>query len=148
LRTPPDPVPAGIMETRLAALLDVFDDFPDPRIDRTKHHLVRDIVVLTILAALCGADGFVDIERFGHAKEEWLRKILPLPNGIPSHDTLGRVFAMLDPSAFADRPIEARQHTGDPVAIAVHERVHAQSSVRRSCHPGPPYFSSGSAKAR
>jgi len=49
------------------------------------------------LAILCGADGWVAIETYGKAKEEWLKTFLELPNGIPSHDTFGRVFRQLDP---------------------------------------------------
>ena len=67
----------------------------------TRLHALRDIVILSILAVICGADGFVQIEDFGKAKEDWLGKVLDLPNGIPSHDTIGRVFSLLDPEAFA-----------------------------------------------
>ena len=46
---------------------------------------------------MCGADGWVAIETYGKAKEEWLKSFLELPNGIPSHDTFGRIFSRLDP---------------------------------------------------
>lgn len=85
----------------MPTLLDAFDELEDPRMERTRLHSLRDIIVLSILAVICGADGFVQIEEFGKAKEPWLRGILDLPNGIPSHDTIGRVFARLDPEAFA-----------------------------------------------
>ena len=49
---------------------------------------------------ICGADSWVEIERFGHAKRSWLETLVPLPHGIPAHDTFGRVFAALDPTAF------------------------------------------------
>jgi hypothetical protein len=58
--------------------------------ERARLHALRDIVILSILAVICGADGFVQIEDFGKAKEDWLGKVLDLPNGIPSHDTIGR----------------------------------------------------------
>ncbi len=51
---------------------------------------------------ICGADSFVAIEEFGQSKETWLKTFLDLPNGIPSHDTLGRVFAILDPAALEE----------------------------------------------
>jgi predicted transposase YbfD/YdcC len=70
--------------------------------DRTKEHLLIDILLIALCAMLCGAEGFVDFEDFGKARRKWLRSFLALPNGIPSHDTFRRVFAMLDPGQFAD----------------------------------------------
>ena len=55
------------------------------------------IIAIAILAVLAGADGFVEIETYGKAKQEWLETFLELPHGIPSHDTFGRVFGALDP---------------------------------------------------
>ena len=82
-------------------LIDYFADLPDPRIERTKHHPLLLILVIAICATLCGADDFVAMEQWARAREDWLRERVPLPNGIPSHDTLGRVFARLDSDAFA-----------------------------------------------
>ncbi len=65
-----------------------------------------DILVIAILAVLCGADGFTEIEEFGKAKKEWLSKFLELPNGIPSHDTFGRVFTAIDSKEFHNAFIE------------------------------------------
>jgi predicted transposase YbfD/YdcC len=72
----------------------------DPRIERTKHHRLRDIIIIAICGVICGADGWVGVEEFGKAKEAWLTELLKLPNGIPSHDTFGRVFALIDPTQF------------------------------------------------
>jgi predicted transposase YbfD/YdcC len=83
-----------------ASLAEHFGDLEDPRIDRTKRHDLLDILVIALCAIICGADGWVAVESFGHAKEEWLRTFLELPNGIPSHDTFGRVFALLDSQQF------------------------------------------------
>jgi predicted transposase YbfD/YdcC len=91
------------MEPRLPDLVAVFDDLPDPRIDRTKQHRLIDIVTIAICAVLSGADSFVEIATYGRAKEAWLRTVLALPHGIPSHDTFGRVFAALDPTAVEQR---------------------------------------------
>ncbi len=79
-----------------------FKKLRDPRIDRKKAHSLHDILIIAISAMLCGAETFVDMETFGHAKDDWFKSFLDLPNGIPSHDTFGRVFAMLDPSQFMD----------------------------------------------
>ena len=57
-------------------------------------------IVITICAVICGADNWVEVEEFGHAKLEWLSRFLRLPNCIPSHDTFGRVFSRLDPEQF------------------------------------------------
>jgi predicted transposase YbfD/YdcC len=83
------------------AFVDAFADLPDPRVDRTKKHLLSDILVIAVCAVIAGADGFEEIERFGEAKRDWLKQFLKLPHGIPSHDTFNRVFAALDRTAFA-----------------------------------------------
>lgn len=77
-----------------------FAVLPDPRVDRCKLHKLIDIVTITICAVISNADGWEDIEAYAHAKEELLRTFLDLPNGSPSHDTIERVFARLDPAAF------------------------------------------------
>jgi predicted transposase YbfD/YdcC len=74
-----------------------FSGLKDPRIDRTKLHLLEDIIAIAILSILCGADTWNDMEEFGKAKIAWLKTFLKLPEGIPSHDTFRRVFSLLDP---------------------------------------------------
>ncbi len=81
-------------------LLELLEGLPDPRLDRTKKHRLVDILTIAICGALCGVDNFVELERFGLSKQRWFETFLDLPNGIPSHDTFGRVFAALDPDAF------------------------------------------------
>ena len=78
----------------------IFAQVEDPRMERTKLHRLRDIIILAICGVICGAEGWVEIEEFGKAKEAWFTELLDLPNGIPSHDTFGRVFARLDPKQF------------------------------------------------
>lgn len=77
-----------------------FSIIPDPRVERTQLHKLEDILVIVICGVICGAENWVDLAAFGRAKEGWLRTFLELPNGIPSHDTFGRVFAALDVHAF------------------------------------------------
>lgn len=84
----------------LESLLEAFDEMPDPRIDRTKKHELVDILAIAICGTIAGAEGWVAVEEFGLSREQWFRTFLSLPNGIPSHDTFGRVFSMLDPKAF------------------------------------------------
>jgi predicted transposase YbfD/YdcC len=72
----------------------------DPRASSGKRHQLLDVLIISICAVICGANGWVAVEEFGHAKQEWLSRFLALPHGIPSHDTFGRIFALLDPEQF------------------------------------------------
>jgi predicted transposase YbfD/YdcC len=83
----------------MGGLLDQLKQVKDPRVDRTKRHLLSDILAIAICAVICGADEWTEMEAFGKAKLPWFKTFLALPNGIPSHDTLARVFARLDPVA-------------------------------------------------
>lgn len=85
-----------------ANLSGYFTDIPDPRVSRTKKHLLKDILVMAILAVIAGAEGWSDIENYGYAKQQWLEEFLELPYGIPSDDTFRRVFERIDPSALED----------------------------------------------
>ena len=86
--------------TSSASIQTHFANLPDPRSDHTKQHLLLDIIVIAFSAILCGADSWVEVEAFGEAKLDWLRRFLPLPNGIPSHDTFGRVFSLINAQQF------------------------------------------------
>jgi len=77
-----------------------FGELKDPRSGRMVEHYLLDILTIAICGVICGADDWVAIEEFGRAKEQWFRTFLPLPNGIPSHDTFRRVFIHLEPEAF------------------------------------------------
>jgi len=77
-----------------------FSKVNDPRKDRTKDHKLIDIISIAICGVICGAEGWVDIENFGNSKLPWLKTFLELPNGIPSHDTFGRVFSMINAQEF------------------------------------------------
>jgi hypothetical protein len=82
------------------AIEEHFSKVTDSRKDRTKEHKLIDIIVITICAVICGAEGWVDIELYGNSKLHWLSTFLELPNGIPSHDTFGRVFSIIDAQQF------------------------------------------------
>lgn len=85
---------------RRRSMVDYFSEIPDPRMERTKQHGLVDIICLSVLAVIAGAEGWEDIEAFGRDKHTWLKKYLRLPNGIPSHDTISRVFRLLKPAEF------------------------------------------------
>jgi predicted transposase YbfD/YdcC len=85
--------------TANGCFLRFFSDLPDPR-GVNKIHKLADMIVIAVMAVICGADGWSDVALFGRCKRKWLETFLELPGGIPSHDTFGRVFALLDPDAF------------------------------------------------
>lgn len=78
-------------------LLTPFATLTDPRVERTREHLLEEILWITIAAVLCGAESWNDIESYAETKRPWLETFLKLPGGIPSHDTFNRVFSALDP---------------------------------------------------
>jgi hypothetical protein len=85
---------------RSPRIIDHFSDLEDPRIERNKLHKLIDILTIAICAVICNADTWEDIEEFAKSKESWFGKFLELPNGIPSHDTIRRVFLRLNPEQF------------------------------------------------
>jgi len=99
-----------------------FEGLEDPRRNFLTRHKLNDMIVLAICGVICGAEGWTDIEEFGQSKEEWLRQYLELPHGIPSHDTFGRLFAVIDPESFQRCFIDWVKHLakitkGEVVAI-------------------------------
>ncbi len=78
-----------------------FTNIDDPRKYNIRHNLI-DIITIAICALVCGAENWVDVEQYGKSKYNWLKQFLQLPNAIPSHDTFGRVFSLLDPKQFND----------------------------------------------
>ncbi len=90
----------GLDTKTAASFLSHFATLEDPRIERCKRHLLGDILFLAVCAMIAGANDFVAMQKFGHAKRDWLKKFLELPNGIPTHDTIGRVFSLLDGAQF------------------------------------------------
>ncbi len=84
------------------SFLEHFANLNDPRIERSKEHLLKDIIAIAILTIISGADAWVAIEAYGHAKYEWLKSFLELANGIPSHDTFSRVFCRIKSQQFQE----------------------------------------------
>lgn len=84
------------------SLLDHLATLDDPRIDRTKKHRLDDILMIALIGLIGGASTFETIHAFAKCREAWLRTFLKLPNGIPSHDTIYRVFCALDARVFAE----------------------------------------------
>lgn len=78
-----------------------FSQLKDPRVNRTKKHLLINVIFIALCAVICGAEDWVSIERFGKSRRNWLEQFLVLEKGIPSHDTFNRVFSVIDSSAFA-----------------------------------------------
>lgn len=88
------------MPEKPPTMVEHFSTLTDPRIRlKTKHKLI-DIIVITVCGTICGADNWTEIETYGNLKRKWLEGFLELPNGIPSHDTFGRVFSLISPEEF------------------------------------------------
>jgi hypothetical protein len=77
-----------------------FGELHDPRKEGMVEHKLLDMVTIAVCAVICGAQSWVDVELFGRSRERWLKQFLELPGGIPSHDTFGRVFALLNAEQF------------------------------------------------
>ena len=72
-----------VMDDVALAMVERFGMLEDPRTGPARRHELLDIIVITLCAVICGADNWVEIEEFGKAKENWFRRFLRLPNGIP-----------------------------------------------------------------
>lgn len=83
---------------RAAVLFESLTKVDDPRREHQRFHSLKDILVISICAVICGVEHWTEIEEFGEAKQEWFAEFLELENGIPSHDTFRRVFMLLDNS--------------------------------------------------
>jgi predicted transposase YbfD/YdcC len=88
--------------TSTLPLLDALIHISDPRGERNQRHPLMSIMVVAVCAVICGADNWVSIEAWGNAKKDWLSSFIDLPHGIASHDTFGRVFALLSPDEFQE----------------------------------------------
>ncbi len=78
----------------------VFSEIQDPRVERSRLHLLTDILIIGILSVIAGGKGWEDMENYGLSKYDWLKQFLGLPEGIPSADTFRRVFERINPKVF------------------------------------------------
>jgi predicted transposase YbfD/YdcC len=100
----------------IIGLMERFGDLSDPRVEGRTDHDLLDIIVLALCAVMSGAEGWDDIEDWGLAREDWLRRYLKLRNGIPGHDTIRRVFEALSPSELEQRFEQWMNAVGPTVA--------------------------------
>jgi len=129
------------MAKQALSLVKCFQEIEDHRVDRTKKHRLIDILCLAVIAVIGGAEGWEEIEEFGKQKEEWLKRFLHLSNGIPSHDTISRLFRRLKPEAFQDcfaRWIESLQDRADDKHVAIDgktlRRSHDRKTMKSALH--------------
>lgn len=117
-------------------LIECLEGLPDPRLDRARRHKLVDILTIGLCTLLARGESFTDMESYGHARLEWFKSFLELPNGIPSHDTINRVFSALDPHAFLDCFVSWVQgicpNLGDEV-VAIDGKA-----LRRAANDGDP----------
>ena len=84
----------------VGSILEFFQELEDPRSSVNRKHLLGDLIVISICAVIAGADGPKAIGVWAASNQDWLKQHLELPHGIPSHDTIGRLLALLKPAAF------------------------------------------------
>src|SRR6266851_860032 len=119
--------------------LSCLESVSDPRVNRSRRHKLVDILVIALCGFLAGCEGWVDVEWFGISKRKWLEKFLELPNGIPSHDTFGRVFALLDPQQLAGvlrQFVQAVTGSLQGEAVAIDGKTLARSGERTTGKEG------------
>lgn len=120
------------------SIMEHFSVVSDPRILLKTSHKLNEIITITLCAVIAGADDWVEIADFGNAKEEWFRTFMELPAGIPSHDTFGRVFSLINPREFEKSFAEWIQTvTCKPGIVAIdgktlrrsHDHANEQSAI-------------------
>jgi len=130
---------AKLKETDAVSIREYFADLKDPRSSVNRLHSLGDIIVICILGVIAGADGPRAIETWATAQKEWLCKHLELPHGIPSHDTIGRLLALLRPEAFqkcfqewiASFRHESATEETEPEIVAIDGKTMRRSHDRR-----------------
>jgi len=137
----------------ISPLIEHFSKVEDPRIVEYSNHLLIDIIVIAVCAIISGANTWVDIENFGNAKQDWLKQVLKLklPNGIPSHDTFGRVFRLIDAEQFQEAFVNWVQAVSEitegeivPIDGKTLRRSHNKAIGKRAIHMVSAWASSAS----
>ena len=77
-----------------------FSIVTDPRVDRCKKHKLQTILGISLVGVICGCDSWVEIEDYAKEKESFLSQVFDMTNGVPSHDTIGRLMSAIDPTEF------------------------------------------------
>lgn len=125
-------------EAFVAGLKMCFEEIQDPRVVGRCDHLLSDILAISLLAVLCGAEDFPDLAEFGRRRKAWLQEFLPLPHGIPSHDTFRRVLGALDRTQFSTclfQWTQALHEATDGKLIAIDGKVLRRSMSKKSALP-------------
>jgi len=91
---------ARTQQVLVESIIDHFQSLPDPRHTKNRRHLLVEIIVISVCGIIVGCEGPTAIERWAKAKQDWLKRVLKLPNGIPSHDCIRHVLLLLKPEAF------------------------------------------------
>jgi predicted transposase YbfD/YdcC len=127
-----------VKKLEVSGLLAHFADFPDPRDPRGIRHKLCDIICISILAVICGANTYSQIHQYALAQEDWLESFLELPSGIPSQDTFERIFAALHPKAWQSKFLAWTQTLTLPELPEDEDEVLAVDgkTARRSHHNG------------
>jgi predicted transposase YbfD/YdcC len=95
-----------ITDTDFVSVQEFFQALPDPRSSINRKHLLSDVAIICLCGVLAGAEGPISIGLWAESQADWLLSVLPLPNGVPAHDTIGRVLAALKPSVFQNCFVE------------------------------------------
>lgn len=130
----------ALMKTKeVMPLTQMFVSISDPRSARQVRHDLSELLTVAVCAVLCSADEFSDIEAWAKERIDWLRGFLVLKHGIPSHDTFGRVFAMLDPrefeAAFRRWVGQLLPALSPDAVVAIDGKTSRRSTLQAAAHP-------------
>lgn len=106
-----------MVATHVGSLKKHFRSIHDMRVRGRTRHLLIDIIAIAICAVIADCDDWLDIEIFARKRENWFRRFLKLPNGVPSHDTFERVFARINPRAFERCSVHWLQEVAQAIGL-------------------------------